>query len=111
MPFAGGHMTNREERRAQQEADIVALKALVATYDLRWTEDPDRLYPPEEMGACPSARLPVVEALVVELIALGWDRQLAQVKEKLGGLRFYVDDNSHEMRAAIERAERTVSAL
>ena len=104
-------MTSREERRAQQDVDVVALKELVAKYDIRWTEDPDRLYPPEEMGACPRAWLPIVEALVVELIDLGWDRQLAQVKEKLGGLRFYVDSELPEIRAAIERAERAVFVL
>jgi hypothetical protein len=97
-------MTNRETRRAQQEADVAALAALVARYNLRWTEDRDRPYPADEMGACPSAWLPIVEALVEELIALGWNRHVAQVKEKLGGLRFYIGEGSEAMEAAIERA-------
>lgn len=49
--------------------------------------------------------LPLVEALLEKLIALGWDRECLQVKEKYGGLRFYVGAGSDEVHAAIEEAE------
>jgi len=32
----------------------------------------------------------IVKELISELIKLGWDREIVQVKEKFGGLRFYV---------------------
>ncbi len=54
----------------------------------------------------PVGWVPLVERLVARLIKLGWNRRLAQVKEKFGGLRFYVDDASDEVHAAIDRAER-----
>jgi hypothetical protein len=33
----------------------------------------------------------LIQSLIDELIALGWDRRVHQVKEKFGGLRFYVE--------------------
>lgn len=89
------------EKRAAAE-----LQRIVAKYDIRWAHDPDRPYPVEEMGWMPVGWVPMVERLVARLIKLGWNRRLAQVKEKFGGLRFYVDDASDEVHAAIDRAER-----
>jgi hypothetical protein len=34
----------------------------------------------------------IIKSLIDELMALGWDRRVHQVKEKLGGLRFYVEN-------------------
>lgn len=34
----------------------------------------------------------LVRQLIDELIAFGWNKQVIQVKEKFGGLRFYVND-------------------
>ena len=50
--------------------------------------------------------VPLLDRLAAELVALGWDRDLHQCKEKFGGLRFYVGANTAEMAAAIERAEQ-----
>jgi hypothetical protein len=33
---------------------------------------------------------PILDRLMGRLIELGWNRELAQVKEKYGGLRFYI---------------------
>lgn len=35
--------------------------------------------------------LHLIKDMIEELIALGWDKRLAQSKEKFGGLRFYLD--------------------
>lgn len=35
--------------------------------------------------------LHLIKDMIEELIALGWDKRLAQSKEKFGGLRFYID--------------------
>jgi hypothetical protein len=34
---------------------------------------------------------PIIKDLITELIALGWDKRPVQVKEKFGGLRFYIE--------------------
>ena len=34
---------------------------------------------------------PIIKDLINELIALGWDKHPTQVKEKFGGLRFYIE--------------------
>lgn len=33
----------------------------------------------------------LIKSLIDELMVLGWDRRIHQVKEKFGGLRFYVE--------------------
>jgi hypothetical protein len=43
--------------------------------------------------------------LIEDLIALGWDQHVIQVKEKFGGLRFYIDSGSDEMYNRISKAE------
>ncbi len=47
----------------------------------------------------------LVEDLIRKLIAAGWDRQLCQVKEKFGGLRFYIVRTSDELDRLVEDAE------
>jgi hypothetical protein len=50
--------------------------------------------------------IPLLDRLAADLVALGWDRRLLQVKEKYGGLRFYIADSSSEMEARISQAEQ-----
>jgi len=47
----------------------------------------------------------IVKDLIEKLIELGWNREICQVKEKFGGLRFYINDGSPEIFAAIREAE------
>jgi len=49
--------------------------------------------------------LGIVKRLIVDLIELGWDKQICQVKEKFGGLRFYPNTTSYEMHNRIRLAE------
>ena len=48
----------------------------------------------------------LVKELIEDLIALGWDKQTCQVKEKFGGLRFYINAASNEVFDRISKAER-----
>ena len=50
--------------------------------------------------------LGVVKSLIEDLIKLGWDKQICQVKEKFGGLRFYINSGSYEIHKRIIEAER-----
>jgi hypothetical protein len=49
--------------------------------------------------------IPLLDRLARDLLALGWDRDLHQVKEKFGALRFYVGQRTPAMDARIEAAE------
>ena len=50
--------------------------------------------------------VPLLDGLAKELVALGWNRRLAQVKEKWAGLRFYPSDPpTPDMQTRIDRAE------
>lgn len=49
--------------------------------------------------------IPLLDDLVTKLVSLGWDKDLHQVKEKFGGLRFYVGETTETMEEAISQAE------
>ena len=49
---------------------------------------------------------PIIKDLIDGLIKLGWDKNVIQVKEKFGGLRFYIDEGSDEMYKLIVGAEK-----
>ena len=48
----------------------------------------------------------IVESLVNDLVDMGWDRELFQIKEKFGGLRFYAGQCTDEMYDRIREAEK-----
>jgi hypothetical protein len=48
---------------------------------------------------------PIIKDLIEDLIKLGWDKQICQVKEKFGGLRFYINTGSDEIFKRIHLAE------
>jgi len=47
----------------------------------------------------------LVSALITDLFRFGWDGNLHQIKEKFGGLRFYIGAGTEEIFDAINRAE------
>jgi hypothetical protein len=54
---------------------------------------------------CDEGWYQLIKDLIVDLIELGWDKQICQVKEKFGGLRFYIYEGSDEIHARISKAE------
>lgn len=48
---------------------------------------------------------PLVEKLIHDLLQLGWNRELHQIKEKFGGLRFYTGDTPSDCFGLILEAE------
>jgi hypothetical protein len=92
--------------KGQKRADCRSLAELVERYDLRYAHEPGRPYPVEGNYGIPEGWIPLVERLVQRLIRLGWDRHLAQVKPKFGGLRFYVGESTEPVSRAIHRANR-----
>ncbi len=49
---------------------------------------------------------PLIKDLIIDLIDLGWDKQIIQVKEKFGGLRFYINEGSEKIFNRISEAEK-----
>lgn len=47
----------------------------------------------------------ILDRLATDLVAMGWDRDLHQVKEKYGTLRFYVGVETPAMAERISQAE------
>ena len=49
--------------------------------------------------------IPLVQELIEKCIELGWNKQICQVKEKFGGLRFYINsapDKIHDLISEYE---------
>ena len=47
----------------------------------------------------------LVKTLIEDLIQLGWNKQICQVKQKFGGLRFYINEGGKEIFDKITEAE------
>jgi hypothetical protein len=47
----------------------------------------------------------LIKDLIVDLNKMGWDKQVTQVKEKFGGLRFYINSGESEIHQRILQAE------
>lgn len=45
------------------------------------------------------------QLLIEDLIKLGWNKEVTQIKEKFGGLRFYINYGSDEIFKRIDQAE------
>lgn len=50
--------------------------------------------------------IPLIQKLIEEAIEAGWDKQVCQVKEKFGGLRFYINSASDEVFDIISKYEK-----
>jgi len=48
----------------------------------------------------------LVHNLMVELLEAGWDKHICQIKEKFGGLRFYIGSGNEEIWNIISKYER-----
>ena len=49
--------------------------------------------------------LELIKEMIDELLAAGWDRRLAQSKEKFGGLRFYIGSSNDELHTIVAKYE------
>jgi hypothetical protein len=55
--------------------------------------------------SCDKGWYGIIKRLIEDLIELGWNKQICQVKEKFGGLRFYINSGSEEVWQRIQLAE------
>jgi len=56
-------------------------------------------------ASCGDGWASLIDELITDLVALGWDKDLHQLKEKFGGLRFCVGTYDARIDARISRAE------
>jgi hypothetical protein len=57
------------------------------------------------VGSVGDGWLGLLKDLIEDLIKLGWNKQILQIKEKFGGLRFYINGASVEIHDRIRQAE------
>jgi hypothetical protein len=81
------------------------LEALVDMYDLRDGHLDDAPFvPAANRSYLPPGWYPITRRLVEDLVRLGWDRKLLQVKEKMGTLRFYIRPRTEALGERIDAA-------
>lgn len=73
-------------------------KKIIGPYGKEWPRD----YVLESVG---KGWGDIVSKLIDDLFELGWDGELHQIKEKFGGLRFYIGGGSDEVHKRIGQAE------
>jgi len=66
---------------------------------------PDRPAIVKNLCECDDGWLQMIADLIEELIAAEWDKQICQIKEKFGGLRFYINSGSEEIHDIISKYE------
>ena len=59
-----------------------------------------------DMIECNKGWHDIIAELINELISLGWNKKICQIKEKYGGLRFYLDEGDEKMMETIDKYER-----
>lgn len=59
-----------------------------------------------EFGGDDKGWAPLVDQLITDLFTIGWDGHLYQVKQKFGGLRFYIGQGPRETFDRIAQAEK-----
>jgi hypothetical protein len=50
--------------------------------------------------------LGIIKEMLEDIIKMGWNKQTVQIKEKFGGLRFYINSASEEVHNRISEAEK-----
>lgn len=59
----------------------------------------------------PEAWRSIVDKMIDDLFAAGWDGRLSQIKEKFGSLRFYIPHNTEATDEIINKAEADVTKV
>ena len=57
------------------------------------------------LNQVPNSWRSIVENLINDLFECGWNGEIMQIKEKFGGLRFYISEGSESIFELIDNAE------
>jgi hypothetical protein len=87
------------------------LQALIARYDLRDGHLPDEPFiAADNRSGLPPGWFHLTQSLIEDLIRLGWDRRVLQIKEKFGTLRVYISQRELALvDLAIEAREKSAT--
>lgn len=55
---------------------------------------------------CSEGWFPLIKNLIERLLLLGWDKEICQIKEKFGGLRFYINSGTEQQHNIIAEYEQ-----
>ena len=69
-----------------------------------WREDRDPIVS-RHFCSCGDGWLQLLHDCIAELLAAGWDKHILQIKEKFGGLRFYIGSGTEEIHDIISKYE------
>lgn len=69
-----------------------------------WRTDADPILS-RHFCSCGDGWLQLLHDCIEELLKAGWDKQVTQIKEKFGGLRFYIGGGTEEIHAIISKYE------
>jgi hypothetical protein len=69
-----------------------------------WREDPEPIMS-RHFCSVGDGWLQLLHDCIAELLAAGWDKHVLQIKEKFGGLRFYIGSSSQEVHDIIMKYE------
>ncbi len=91
----------RDPIRSLEKAQV-----LFTRHDIRDGDDGDKPYVLSPLrDDVPEGWHGLLQELVEDLVRIGWDRRLRQVKSKFGSLRFYVNQRDDAVRDRINLAE------
>ena len=86
--------------REEFDKYLVSIGGLLRTY----REDKGPILDSRYLGV-DEGWLELIKEMIDELLAAGWDRRLAQSKEKFGGLRFYIGSSNDELHTIVAKYE------
>lgn len=63
------------------------------------------------LGYVPNTWHPIITKLIEDMFEAGWDGNITQVKEKFGGLRFYIQSGNDKIFDLIDDAEQATEEI
>lgn len=87
-----------------------AFDQLMVKWDIRDCYNPDQHYT-SPLGAVEEGWYPLLERLFESMKTVGWNGQVAQIKQKFGELRVYLDHNLRDANLLQMTFEATAESL
>jgi hypothetical protein len=92
----------KQTSMTQQEMDHY-LESIGGLIEVRWQEP--HIITSSMFMDIGEGWYPLVQNLINDLIVMDWDKQICQIKEKFGGLRFYINGGHEDLHKRIRNAE------
>ena len=86
------------------------MDAFLKYHEIKYSYNPDVIIN-ESYLECSSGWYKLIAELIEDLIKLGWNKEVAQVKEKFGTLNFYINEGSDEIFDRIVKAQKDSATI